>query len=97
MIDKKERPEMLEQIRDVNINVGEHKGSYFSNQMLLVFWAFSERPKTMLEVSVETGVRRANICRYVAKWEEDNRIEFIGLALCKVSNWRAGYYQTSLD
>lgn len=65
--------------------------------MQLVFWAFSERPKTMLEVSVETGVRRANICRYVAKWEEDNRIEFIGLALCKVSNWRAGYYQTSLD
>lgn len=37
--------------------------------------AFMERPKTMMEVSVETGILRANICRYVAEMHRALQIQ----------------------
>jgi len=39
------------------------KVKYFQGQMKKVFTAFYSQPKTMLMVSVETGILRANICR----------------------------------
>jgi hypothetical protein len=47
----------------------EDKDSNFTAQYKRVRLSFSERPKTMLEVSIETGILRANICRYVRAME----------------------------
>lgn len=44
-------------------------------QMMRVFDCFMERPKTMLEVSLETGILRANICRYVAGFRKAGLIQ----------------------
>lgn len=47
------------------------KDREFQAQYQIVYQSFKERPKTMLDVSLETGILRANICRHVA--EMDNK------------------------
>lgn len=67
----------------------------FQAQMSKVFEAFLSQPKTMLMVSVETGVLRANICRYIAHWEKHNRIEAVKKGICPLTKHRAGFYTTN--
>lgn len=57
-----------------------------------VLKAFSKHPKTMLQVSKETGVRRANICRFIAVWKKQNRIGIAYFGLCPITKARAGFY-----
>jgi hypothetical protein len=73
------------------------KDKHFEAQMERVFAAFKRQPSTMLMVSVETGILRANICRYVAKWKKSNSIHLFKQGLCKVSKHRAGYYTTDTN
>ena len=70
------------------------KDKHFEAQMVRVFAAFKRQPSTMLMISIETGILRANICRYVAKWKKSNKIHLLKQGLCKVSKHRAGYYTT---
>jgi hypothetical protein len=74
---------------------GQGKGNYFQTQMKQVFVTFYMQPKTMLMVSIETGILRANICRYVAKWEKQNRIKVVRKGICPISKHRAGFYTTN--
>lgn len=46
-----------------------------ATQMQRVYDCFAERPRTMLDVSIATGILRANICRYVAKWRKAGMIQ----------------------
>ncbi len=73
------------------------KYKHFEVQMKRVFAAFKRKPSTMLMVSIETGILRANICRYVAKWQKSNSIHLLKQGLCKVSKHRAGYYTTDTN
>ena len=66
----------------------------FEAQMNVVFKSFCERPKTMLMVSIETGVLRANICRYVAKWRKLERITPVRTDYCKITKHLADYLTT---
>jgi hypothetical protein len=74
---------------------GQGKSTDFQAQMKRVFTALYRQPKTMLMVSVETGILRANICRYVAKWEKENCIRIAGKGICPISKHRAGFYTTN--
>jgi hypothetical protein len=67
---------------------------HFYAQKKRVFEAF-QQPKTMLMVSVETGILRANICRYIAEWQKENRICIVREGICPISKHRAGYYCTA--
>ena len=58
--------------------------------------AFSEYPKTMLQVSIETGILRANICRYVADMRRRDIIFLDRKGLCPISKHRAGFYQSCI-
>ncbi len=71
------------------------KDNHFEAQMKRVFAAFKRKPSTMLMVSIETGILRANICRYVAKWQKQGSIHQLKQGLCKVSKHRAGFYTTN--
>lgn len=79
----------------VNFTNGNSKDNNFDGQMKRVFAAFQSHPKTMLMVSKETGILRANICRYVAIWKRSRRIYLVGQSLCKISKYRSGYYTTN--
>jgi len=75
----------------------QSKDKQFYGQMKIVFAAFYKQPKTMLMVSIETGILRANICRYVAKWEKQNCIRIVRKGICPISKHRAGLYTTNPD
>lgn len=72
----------------------QFKDKHFQAQKKVVFKAF-QQPKTMLMVSIETGILRANICRYVAEWKKENRIAMVKKGICKISKYSAGYYCTN--
>lgn len=74
---------------------GQGKSTHFQAQMKRVFAALYRQPKTMLMVSIETGTLRANICRYVAEWEKENRICIVRKGICPISKHRAGFYTTN--
>jgi len=76
---------------------GQDKSTHFYPQMQRVFAALSRQPKTMLMVSIETGILRANICRYVAEWGKENRICIVRKGICPISKHRAGFYATNPD
>ena len=73
---------------------GQGQDKHFIAQMDKVFKAFKEKPSTMLMISIKTGILRANICRYVAKWEKQGIIAEVKTDICKVSKFQAGYYTT---
>ena len=62
-------------------------------QMDRTFAAFCEQPKTMLQVSIETEIYRANITRYIAKWRKQGLIKLVKVGLCPISKHRAGFYK----
>jgi hypothetical protein len=71
------------------------KVKYFQGQMKKVFTAFYSQPKTMLMVSVETGILRANICRHVAALRKENRVTVYRKGICPLTKCRAGFYTTN--
>ncbi len=77
------------------LHKGQGKDKHFQAQMKRVFAAFYIQPKTMLMVSIETGILRANICRYVAEWEKQNLICIVRKGICPISKHRAGFYTTN--
>jgi len=74
---------------------GQGKDKHFQAQMQRVFAAFYKQPKTILMVSIETSILRANIYRYVAKWEKENRICIVRKGICPISKHHAGFYTTN--
>jgi hypothetical protein len=72
-----------------------NKSTDFQAQMKRVFLAFYRQPKTMLMVSIETGIYRANICRYVAKMNKQSSIRIERKSICPISKHRAGFYTTN--
>lgn len=75
----------------------QSKDKQFKAQIERVFEAFKRNPSTMLMVSIETGILRANICRYIAIWQKQGNIHLLRQGLCKVSKHRAGYYTTDTN
>lgn len=67
----------------------------YKAQMQKVFLSLYKKPKTMLMVSLETGVLRANICRYVAEWERKDCIRIYRKGYCPITKHRAGFYTTN--
>jgi len=80
-----------------SFSTGRAKDSTFQNQKQQVFKALSNYPKTMLMVSIETSILRANICRYVAEFQKENRIKIVRKGICPISKHGAGFYTTNLN
>jgi hypothetical protein len=72
----------------------QHKDNHFASQYKTVYECFKEHPKTMLQVSIETGILRANICRYIAEMEKKGQIQVIRKGFCPYTHFRAGFYST---
>ncbi len=85
---------MGSKLNNPNFFKGQGKDTKISGQMTKVFNAFSTQPKTMKMVSIQTGIDRANICRYVAEWKEQNSIQEVRKGLCRITKHRAGYLTT---
>lgn len=73
------------------------KGNEFRAQYQIVYQSFKEHPKTMLDVSLETGTLRANICRYVADMEDKGLIQLLYKTEDSHTRFTAGYYTTDKE
>lgn len=71
------------------------KDKKFQVQKKVVFVKLFKETKTMLEVSVETGILRANICRYIAEWKRLGCVKLVKFGICPISKHRAGFYTTN--
>lgn len=65
----------------------------YKTQYDKVLAAFSE-PKTMLMVARETGIERANVCRYVATAIKLGSLFLVSYSFCAITFHVAGYYST---
>lgn len=63
-------------------------------QLQIVRENFSISPRTRLMVARETGIERANICRYVAMLDEDGLIQVNRKGFCRETGHRAEYLTT---
>lgn len=71
------------------------KDKHFEAQMKIVKRAFYKAPKTMLMVSVETGIMRSNITRFVAEWKKQNRMKIVKIGICPISKRTGVQYLTT--
>lgn len=53
-----------------------------------------EVPKTMLQISVESNILRANICRYISRLRKENRVILVNTGICPISKYRAGFFSS---
>ena len=56
---------------------------------------FMERPRTMLDVALTTGIFRANICRYVSKLRVAGRIQIHHFGIDAITKCPAGFLTTN--
>jgi hypothetical protein len=79
-------------------NQGKHSGTKDGtkiSQISKVRKAFlSKNGKTMLMVSYETNIERANICRHVAKLRKLHEIRLIKRGFCPITKHLAGFLST---
>jgi hypothetical protein len=96
MEEKKEAPATSLQATGAN-TFHDHKGNVFYRHLQIdeVERAFNFRPPTMLECAYQTGIERANICRYVAELEKQGEIALVRKGLCPITGYRAGFYTTN--
>jgi hypothetical protein len=86
--------EAKEKATEVAVTEPQDKDNHFASQYKTVYESFKERPKTMLEASIETGVLRANICRYIAEMKGEGQIQVIRKGYCPYTHFVAGFYST---
>lgn len=46
---------------------------------------FRKHPQTMLMASHATGIERADICRYIAKWRKTDSVVMVYKSKCRIS------------
>lgn len=71
------------------------KDSHFKNQFKRAFESFYKHPQTMMELSVKTGIDRANLCRYCRTMRIAGTIAVINKAYCSVTKHLANKYTTN--
>jgi hypothetical protein len=56
-------------------------------QLVKVYNALKERPMTMKEVDVVTGVMRESVCRHISTLREQNRVAVIRKRKCSITGY----------
>jgi hypothetical protein len=73
----------------------EIKDTRFQAQFQIVFNGFLISPCTMKELSVITGIDRANICRYVRILRIAGKIAIHKKVFCSITRHKANSYTTN--
>ena len=77
-----------------NLSGFDDKDKRFVTQYQTVYQLFQQQPQTMLQVSIKSGILRANICRYIADMEQKGIIQIIKTGRCPLTKHSAGFYST---
>ncbi len=77
------------------LHKGSAKDTKRATQLKAVFVAFFKAPKTMQMVAEETGIYRANICRYCRTFRKKGVIRVVKTGRCEITRHKAGYLSTN--
>lgn len=72
---------------DNSPNKRQEQDRHFKAQLIRVYKAFSEKPMTMKEADVCTGIMRENICWYVKELLEQGLIAVLRKRKCTVTGY----------
>ena len=64
---------------------GYSKDSKLSEYQQVYRAFFSDKPKNALQVSIETGIRRANITRYIGRMKRSDRLSVVYIGMCPIT------------
>ena len=73
------------------------KGNEKISQLKILAQCFSESPKTMYQAERETGIRIANICRFVDRMKKGDCIRKVYIGRCPISHRKAGFYTSNRE
>jgi DNA-binding transcriptional regulator LsrR (DeoR family) len=73
----------------------QDKSSNKNSQFAQTFEGFFNQPLTMMELSVITGIDRANICRYCAVLRAAGSIAIYKKGYCSITKHLANQYTTN--
>lgn len=76
-----------------NVDGVTRKDKHFQAQFSRIYNGFFQ-PKTMKELSIITGIDRANICRYVRTMRKAGTIAVVRKRYCSITKHLAGVYTT---
>lgn len=57
-----------------------------------VFQYFQQKPATMFQCEIDTGIPRPYVCWYVDKLRKTNDIQIVRLGVCPISKWEGVQY-----
>jgi len=80
-----------------NLHQDRDKGTNKIPQIKRLAQCFSEKPKTMYQAERETGVRIANICRFIDKMKKSGTIRKVSSGKCPISHRQAGFYTSNRE
>ena len=80
-------------------NSGELHGedNHFTTQYLLTYNSFFQQPQSMKELSVTSGIDRANLCRYVRTMRLLKAIAVYKRSHCSITKRLVNKYTTNPD
>jgi hypothetical protein len=82
---------------DNSLTEEQGKDKHFRNQYKRAFAGFFKHPQTMMELSVATGIDRANLCRYVRQMRNAGTVAVFTRTYCSITKHRANKYTTNPD
>ena len=71
------------------------KDNHFKNQFKRAFEGFFSQPQTMKELSVATGIDRANLCRYCNSMRKLGNLFIVKRTRCSITKHIANKYSTN--
>lgn len=75
--------------------LASNKDTQFLNQLKRTELYFKEFTATRYMAAVDTGINRANICRYIATLKKSNSIAIVKRDKCQISGCTAQYLTTN--
>ncbi len=79
----------------ISLHKRQDKDNHFKNQFKQTFEGFFSKPQTMKELSVQTGIDRANICRYCRTMRKAESIAVVSKRRCSITKHLANKYTTN--
>ena len=73
----------------------QYKDTHFQAQFNIIYEGFFKLPQSMKELSVCTGIDRANICRYCKTLKESNNITVAKKGRCSITKRIVNKYTTN--
>lgn len=67
----------------------------YKSQLRAVFQELRNEPQTMLQVSVKTGILRANICRYIRTLRKRKKVAVTKISKCPITKHKAQFFTTN--